>query len=216
MKSSDKEAKVLFLDNHLLVAVKPSGWLTQPNESAGPSLENYLKEQLKKQFSKPGAVFLHALHRLDKPVSGLVLFAKTSKALLRLNRQIAAQKMEKTYRALAEGRFREKEAFIEHFLVHEDHRARVVEKDHPEAKKALLHYRVLEERPDKTLLEIRLLTGRYHQIRSQLSHLGHPIAGDGKYGSKTNGPAIALHAFELSFFHPVTGASLVFSSPPPF
>lgn len=216
-----QKVKVVYLDNHLLIALKPAGILTQPNDSPNSSsLEEELKEYLKHKFQKPGRVFLHAVQRLDKSVSGLVLFARTSKALTRLNAQMRDKVIKKKYLALVEGQLYQKEGQLENFLFHANHVAKIVAKNHPQAKKATLHFKVLKEMPEhglnQSLLEIELLTGRYHQIRAQLAHLGHPIVGDAKYGSKTDSVAIKLHACQLDLVHPVTKASLSFFEKPAF
>ena len=221
-KVKPEEIKIVYLDNHLLIALKPAGLLTQPNGLENiASLEEEMKAYLKEKFQKPGRVFLHAVQRLDKSVSGLVLFARTSKALSRLNAQMRNKAVKKQYLALVEGRVAQKEGRLENFLFHANHCAKVVTKEHSQAKKALLHFKVLKEisnkrsnqsllEKDQSLLKIELLTGRYHQIRAQLAHLGHPIVGDAKYGSQTDLAAIKLHACQLDLVHPVTKASLSF------
>jgi len=211
----EEKIKVVYLDNHLLIALKPAGLLTQPNDVENvASLEDEVKEYLKEKFQKPGKVFLHAVQRLDKSVSGLVLFARTSKALSRLNAQMRNKAVKKQYVALVEGHLTQKEGCLENFLLHASHRAEVtMKKNHPQAKKAILNFKVVKTEKDQSLLEIKLLTGRYHQIRAQLAHLGHPIVGDAKYGSKTTLSAIKLHACQLDFVHPVTKASLSFIEP---
>lgn len=202
---------VLFEDNHVLVINKPSGIPTQDAPSQ-ESLEAIAKAWLKDKYSKPGAVFLHAIHRLDKPVSGIVVFAKTSKALSRLNEEIRLKKTKKQYLALVEGSFSKNEGVLQHYLFHGEHKA--LPSNPKEGQLAKLRYFVLQE----GLLAILLETGRYHQIRAQLSLAGHPIIGDEKYGSnlpfKKN--AIALHHYAFSIAHPVTKEILVFTAPCPF
>lgn len=207
----------LFEDNHLLVLNKPAGLLTQPSGTGQESLEQQAKAWLKEVYHKPGNVFLEAVHRLDKPVSGIVIFGKTSKALTRLNASIRAKQTRKIYWAWVEGSVKLDEGILEHFLVHDDFHAKVVDAHHPEGKKARLTYRVLQRKQDRTLLEIELETGRYHQIRLQLSALGHPVWGDHKYGSKQTYAfeAIALHHRSLQFPHPISQALLTFEAPPP-
>ncbi|MCQ2396188.1 MAG: RNA pseudouridine synthase [Lentisphaeria bacterium] len=200
----------LYLDNHLLVLDKPWGLLTQPSGTAEPSLEESGKAFIKERFSKPGAVFLEAVHRIDRVVGGAVLFARTSKALQRLNALQRDKGIGKIYRALVEGIPSHTEATLEDFILHDDFRARIVPRSVENAKPCRLSYRTLEIRDGKALLEIKLETGRYHQIRAQLSHAGLPICGDLKYGasrdSLANAPdgGIALLSYSLEFPHPVS------------
>lgn len=214
MKRSDKDLSdnIVYLDNHLLVVEKPFGVLTQPDESENLSLEEMAKQFLKKKFAKKGNVFLHAIHRLDKEASGLVLFARSSKALSRLNEQMRDHQIKKRYKALVEGFFKNKKGELTNYLLHKSHRAEVSSKKNPEAKEAKLFYQVTEEKEHFSSLSIDLITGRYHQIRSQLSYLGHPIVGDKKYGSKIEKNGIALQCFSLEFSHPVSKEKMVFES----
>lgn len=198
---------ILYLDNHVLVAFKPAGMITQPNETGQLSLEEWAKQQVKERFNKPGAVFLHALHRLDKPVAGLVLFARTSKALSRLNVSMRSKQTSKIYLAKVEGVLKSSEGSLEHYLLHGDHRAELSSKQNPAAKIARLRYRTIKADKKYTWLEIELDTGRYHQIRIQLATIGHPIVGDLRYGSKESlaGGIIALQHSHFEFPHPISG-----------
>jgi len=204
---------VVYEDNHLLVVDKPSGLLTQPSGTDQSSLEEKCKQYLKKKYAKSGEVYLHAVHRLDKPVSGVVVFAKTSKALSRLNESLRNKQSKKIYHALVEGVPKQSETILENYLMHDSFSARVVEKTHPKAKLARLSYKILEVQNGNAKLEIELETGRYHQIRIQLANLGCPIVGDGKYGSTINnsGEGIALRHVELSVIHPIKKELCVFS-----
>lgn len=207
----------LYEDNHILVLNKPAGLLTQPSGTEQESLEGQAKAWIKMRDHKPGNVFLEAVHRLDKPVSGIVLFGKTSKALSRLNHSLRAKETKKLYWAWVEGTLPSDEGVLENFLLHENFHAKVVDERHPEGKKARLAYRVLEGKKERTLLEIELETGRYHQIRLQMSALGHPIVGDFKYGATqpyVEG-AIALHHRRLEIPHPISKVTMVFEAPPP-
>jgi len=213
MKSSANEnaPDIVFCDNHLLVAEKPAGWLTQPDDTGRDSLEVFAKAWVKREFSKPGEVFLHCIHRLDRPVSGLVLFARTSKALSRLNEASRAGEIQRKYLAEVEGIVAGKQGTLEHWLVHGEHRAQVVKAGTKEAKKAVLHYRVEKILEHTTVVEIALETGRYHQIRAQFGAVGHPVVGDGRYGAKRSGDEeIHLACVELEFVHPVTKEKLKF------
>lgn len=203
MKLSDN-AEVIFCDNHLLVANKPGGLLTQPDASGQPSLEDIAKTWVKHEFKKPGNVFLHAIHRLDKPVSGLVLFARTSKALSRLNEQSRNHEIQRVYLAEVEGILPMKEGRLDHYLIHGEHEALVVKQTTPGAKHARLQYQVIRFLPHSTIVSIELETGRYHQIRAQFGAIGHPIKGDTRYGAKHNATIIHLHCHKLAFKHPVT------------
>lgn len=220
MKSSDKETsnfEPLFCDNHLLVAEKPAGLLTQPNpEGREASLEALAKAWVKERYQKPGNVYLHAVHRLDRPVSGLVLFARTSKALTRLNEEMRQGKIEKLYLAEVEGAL-EGEGRLKHFLVHGEHRSRISTPQDLQAKEARLTFRVVKKTQRGTLVEVKLETGRYHQIRAQLAAIGHPVVGDARYGAKPlKEGVIHLHSAGLSFLHPTTGERVTFQSIPQF
>jgi len=192
--------RALYLDNHLLALDKPPDLLTQGTKENPHSLEEEAKAFLKKKFNKPGAVFLHPVHRLDKPVSGIVLFARTSKALSRLNKAMRERKVRKIYHALIEGSLTPPEGELIHLLEHGSHRAIV-----GRGKEAKLHYKTLEKRGNHSLIEVELATGRYHQIRAQLSTAGHPIVGDKKYGAASPDKRINLTHYKMSVPHPVTG-----------
>lgn len=203
-----EEVKVLFEDNHLLVLNKPAGLLTQPSGTEQDSLETQAKKYIKEKYGKTGNVFLHAVHRLDKVVSGIVVFCKTSKALSRMNEEIRSKHAKKIYWAVVDKEPKETEGILEHYLVHDEFQARVSD----DGKLARLKYKVIEY----LLLEIELETGRYHQIRAQLSAAGIPIRGDVKYGSKTvfgDGRGIGLHHKHMEFEHPVTKEKVVVEAP---
>jgi 23S rRNA pseudouridine1911/1915/1917 synthase len=214
MKLLDKDLpfKIIFEDNHLLVLEKPAGMLTQPDMSGSLSLEDLAKIYLKEKYEKKGDVFLHSIHRLDKQVSGLVIFAKTSKALSRLNQQMREKKIIKKYIALVHGIFTNKKGELINYLVHSSHRAEISSKEDKIAKRAELFYEVLHEEKNKSLVSIELATGRYHQIRAQLSAFGHPIIGDEKYGSQEKREELFLHCSSLEFFHPISNKKIQFSS----
>jgi len=216
MKPFDSDADIIFSDNHLLIASKPAGLLTQPDDTDAPSLELIAKAWVKAEFNKPGNVFLHCIHRLDKPVSGLVLFARTSKALSRLNEQMRDQKIQRTYIAEVEGILSKKEGKLDHYLIHGDRKAILAKSTDPEAKHARLTYQVIRHLEHSTLVSIELETGRYHQIRAQFSASGHPVVGDGKYGARTKQEEIHLHCAKMAFEHPITKELLSFESPAPF
>ncbi len=202
---------ILFFDNHILVAFKPAGLATQPAMGDERSLEDWAKKWLKAEIKKDGNVFLVPIHRLDKPVSGLVLFARSSKALSRLNEMMRERKILKRYHAQVEGRLPADEGTLEHYLVHDKFIARVASANEPDAKRAALTYRTLFPQ----MVEVELETGRYHQIRAQFAAIGCPIVGDSKYGSKKapTYQSIALQHVHLEFLHPVTKAQLSFTVP---
>jgi len=200
---------MLYLDNHLLVADKPWGLLTQPSGTDEPSLEEEMKSAVKERFNKPGAVFLEAVHRIDRVVGGTVLFARTSKALSRLNEQQRASAIKKIYHARVFPAPKNDIGELGNYIIHDDFQARIVSHPTSDAKQCVLSYRVLERASNGTaLLEIHLKTGRYHQIRAQLSHAGMPIVGDVKYHGVHPEWApqggIALVSHSLDFTHPVT------------
>lgn len=199
----------IYCDNHLLILNKPSGVATQPE------FHLEAKEWVKATFAKPGAVFLEPIHRLDKPVSGIVVFARTSKALSRLNEALRLRKIRKFYLAIVEGEMAA-EGTLTHYLVHGDFEAHVVGSEDPRGKKALLHYKREEVKHNRSLIEVELETGRYHQIRAQFGAIGSPIWGDSKYGSQVKKESIALHHHRLLLEHPTTKEQLVFESPAPF
>ena len=190
---------ILLCDNHVLVVDKPAEIPTQPD------LAELAKAWVKQKFQKPGNVFLEPIHRLDKPVAGVVLFARTSKALSRLQEQMRERQMKKIYHGWVEGAPEQDEGELRHLLLHGEFRAEIS----PEGKEAILEYKVLKKEKNRTELRIVLHTGRYHQIRAQFSAIGCPILGDKKYGSQTPWKkGIALIAKELSFKHPVTQEEL--------
>jgi len=219
MTEKTQEIPILYEDNHLLVAVKPCGVLSQSDGSGAPDMLTILKSHLREKYAKPGNVFLGLVHRLDRPVGGVMVFARTSKGASRLAEQVRTRKMEKEYLAAVSGMIRQPRETLRGFLDKDDRTGNVsVSEDGSKGKEAVLHYRVLTRsaKPDGTLLLVRLETGRAHQIRAQLAHAGHPIVGDGRYGGRTDtGDAFGLHACRLGFYHPVSGEWLVFSAPPP-
>jgi 23S rRNA pseudouridine1911/1915/1917 synthase len=202
--------QIIHCDNHLLIVSKPAGLSTQPHDGHTDNLLDQAKAWVKKEFQKPGKVFLEPIHRLDTPVSGLVLFARTSKALSRLQEMMRNREIEKTYIAWVEGTLPEDEGMLEHHLIHDEHRARV----HPEGKISRLRYKKLVEKSGRTRVEIELETGRYHQIRCQFAAISCPIVGDAKYGSTSSWKKgeIALHHGRLKFTHPVTKLEVSFES----
>lgn len=205
MKLLDKE--VLYEDNHLLVLDKPSLLLTQPTDLNEDSLMTRAKEYIKKKYQKKGEVFLHPVHRLDRVAKGVVVFARTSKALSRLNEQIRSQGWKKTYLLRHEGELPENEGTITSFLFRKEYRTEIVGENTEGSKKATLHYKKIGDH----LASVDLETGRYHQIRAQFASIGCPICGDQKYGAKSMGmgEGIALLHAQVSFIHPVKNELIV-------
>lgn len=208
----------LYEDNHVLVVRKPAGMLSQADLSGDLDVLTAAKAVIKRRDGKPGNVYLGLVHRLDRPVSGVMLLAKTSKAAGRLSREMRERRPRKIYRAVVAGRPDPPEGRLRHFLL-KDRANRVtrVVSGTGQGKPAELSFRVLGSRADTSLVEVDLLTGLPHQIRAQLAAIGHPILGDRKYGSKVALPdgGIALYAASLAFAHPVQGDLVEISTDPP-
>jgi 23S rRNA pseudouridine1911/1915/1917 synthase len=202
----DPPFDILYEDNHCLAILKPAGSVSAHFQGDGETLDRRVKRYLKEKYHKPGNVFLGVVHRLDKPVSGVLLFARTSKAAARLAKQFRDGSVEKVYWAVVEGTIERSAGSLEDWLRKNQDAGRVEVVDpHDEgARQALLHFQKKGEHCGLTWLEVRPQTGRTHQLRVQLAHHDHPIYGDAKYGSiHTFGRAIALHARALTFLHPV-------------
>lgn len=213
------EKRILYEDNHLFVINKNSGELVQGDKTGDVPLIENIKQFIKVRDKKPGNVYLGLIHRLDRPTSGVLIFAKTSKALSRMNEMFKTRDVEKLYWAIVEGKVEQKFERLEHYLRKNQKKNLVTVFTHPtkDAKKAILEYKVLGELDNYTLLEVDLYTGRSHQIRSQLSFIGHPIKGDLKYGSKRSNRdgSISLHARKISFIHPVSKETIEIIAQPP-
>ena len=207
--------EVLYCDNHLFVAKKPSGIPTQAT-SLEEGFHEVAKRFIAKEFNKPDNVFLEPIYRLDKSVEGIVVFARTSKALSRLMEMMREKKFSKNYIAIIEGYLPNKEGILEDYLIHDDYRAKIVSEKEKSAKKAVLRYRVIKEHDQKSEIEIFLETGRYHQIRVQFSSRGFPILGDKKYGARNNlsKNQIALFHTKIAFPHPTKQEPLCFQINP--
>ena len=209
--------KVLYEDNHLIVAIKPAGVLSQSDGSNAPDMLTILKAYIKDKYQKPGEVYLGLVHRLDRPVSGVMVFARTSKAASRLSEQIRTRRVEKIYRCVVNGVL-EGEGRLENFISKDESSNTVTVSDveKPGFKASYLDYRALASKDGMTLAEVKLGTGRSHQIRAQMAHAGHPLIGDQKYGKKDNRTKdIALEAYKLSFEHPVKREFITFEAPVP-
>ena len=209
--------KVIYEDNHLIVAIKPAGVLSQSDGSNAPDMLTILKAYIKDKYQKPGEVYLGLVHRLDRPVSGVMVFARTSKAASRLSEQIRTRRVEKIYRCVVNGVL-EGEGRLENFISKDEasNTVTVSDVEKPGFKASYLDYRALASKDGMTLAEVKLGTGRSHQIRAQMAHAGHPLIGDQKYGKKDNRTKdIALEAYKLSFEHPVKREFITFEAPVP-
>ena len=210
---------ILYEDNHLIVVNKHCGELVQPDRESDEALENDIKAMIKVRDHKPGDVFLGVVHRIDRPVSGAVVFAKTSKALTRLNEMIRNGEIRKTYWAITEATPNPEQGSLTHYIVRDGrtNRSRAYDKPKADGKKAMLNYQVLGRSTNYTLVEVELLTGRHHQIRAQLSKIGCSIKGDLKYGAKRSNPdgGISLHSRRVELLHPVRKEPLSIEAPVP-
>ena len=220
MNSPLEEKRILFLDNHLIAVRKLSGEPVQPDSSGDLCLADRVKAWIKQKFDKPGEVYLGVVHRLDRPVSGIVVFARTSKAAARLSEQFRDRTVVKKYRALVPLWNGQSKVELEHWLVKDasTNKARIVGPKHPQAKRALMRVEVLRHGKSLSLVEIELETGRHHQIRAQLAAVNAPIRGDLKYGSERSVPGggIDLCSVFLSFDHPVGQQRIELSIDPEF
>ena len=224
--------QVIYEDNHIIIVAKESGEIVQGDKTGDTPLSETVKAYIKEKYQKPGAVFLGVVHRLDRPVAGLVMFARTSKALARLNTMFRDGEVHKTYWALVammeDGRRKTEDGrcqmaddgewhTLEHWLVRNEKQNKSYAYDHevPGSKKAILKYRVAGYTDRYTLLEVNLLTGRHHQIRCQLAAMGCPIKGDLKYGAKRSNPdgSISLLSRRMEFIHPVSKEHIVVEAP---
>lgn len=211
---------VLHEDNHLIIVNKRAGEIVQGDKTGDTPLSDIVKAWIKEKYQKPGNVYLGVVHRLDRPVSGVVLFAKTSKALPRLNAMFAEHnKVQKTYWAIVQNRPQKTEGTLTHWLTRHEktNTARAYDKEVPNSKKAVLDYKLIASSERYHLLEVHLHTGRHHQIRCQLAKMGCPIKGDLKYGSPRSNPdgSISLHARKLTFEHPVSHEQISITAPVP-
>lgn len=219
MHTTKNNLQVLFEDNHILIVNKRAGDITQGDKTGDKPLNDVVKEYIKDKYNKPGNVFIGTVHRLDRPTSGVVIFARTSKALERLNKMLREKSIQKTYWALVKNKPKKTKDTLTNFLKKDSKKNKsfVYKKEIDGSKKAILHYSVLKNLDTYTLLEIDLETGRHHQIRTQLANIGCPIKGDLKYGfarSNKDG-SISLHARKIEFVHPVSKEYIKITAPTP-
>ena len=210
---------VVYEDNHIIVVNKAASEIVQGDKTGDTPLSEIVKQYLKEKYNKAGNVFLGVTHRLDRPTSGLVIFAKTSKALPRLNEMFKSSEVRKTYWAIVKNAPKAEEGELVHYLVRNEkqNKSYAYDKEVPNSKKAILHYKLIGKSQNYYLLEIDLKTGRHHQIRCQLAKIGCPIKGDLKYGSARSNPdgSICLHARYISFVHPVSKQLIELEAPVP-
>ena len=209
---------ILYEDNHVIVVKKEPNIPSQADKTEDIDMLTIIKEYLKEKYNKPGNVYLGLVHRLDRPVGGVMVFAKTSKAASRLSNQVREKIFKKKYLAVVDGKFETSNGILEDYLYKEERNniSKVVNKDKKNSKIAKLEYEVLtyNQVKDLSLVKIDLYTGRHHQIRVQLAHAGHSIFGDQKYGTRGKGKQIALWAYELTIQHPITKQELTFKCLP--
>jgi 23S rRNA pseudouridine1911/1915/1917 synthase len=210
---------VIYEDNHLIAVNKTCHEIVQGDKTGDSPLSDTLKAWLKEKYAKPGNVFVGVIHRLDRPVTGAVIFARTSKALLRMNELFRSGEIRKTYLAIVKNAPPKPEDELIHWLVRNEkqNKSFAYDTEKPHSKHAILHYRLLARSENYHLLEIELKTGRHHQIRCQLAKTGCPIKGDLKYGAERSNPdgGISLHAHRISFIHPISGQAIEITAPVP-
>ena len=210
---------VVYEDNHLIIVNKTASEIVQGDKTGDTPLSETVKQYIKEKYAKPGNVFLGVVHRLDRPVSGLVVFAKTSKALARLNEMFRNSEVNKTYWAIVKQRPPQDEGELVNYLVRNEkqNKSYAYDKEVKNSKKAVLHYRLIGHSQNYFLLEVDLKTGRHHQIRCQLAKMGCPIKGDLKYGFARSNPdgSICLHAHRVKFVHPVSKELIDVTAPLP-
>lgn len=217
--STADNLEIIYEDNHLLVVNKRAGDIVQGDQTGDMPLSEIAKAYIAKKYNKPGAVFLGVVHRLDRPTTGIIIFARTSKALSRMNKDFADKKISKTYWTVVSGNMIKSQDTLVHYLVRnpKQNKSYAFVEEIPNSKKASLHYQVLKKLDHFNLLEIDLHTGRHHQIRAQLNKIGLHIKGDLKYGAKRSNPdgGICLHARSITFTHPVKKEKITLTAPVP-
>jgi 23S rRNA pseudouridine1911/1915/1917 synthase len=219
MHSTKDNLQVLFEDNHIIIVNKRVGDIVQGDKTGDKPLSEVVKSYIKVKYNKPGNVYLGVVHRLDRPTSGIVVFARTSKALSRLNQSLRDKTIQKTYWAIVKQSPNEKEATLINYLIKnsKNNKSTAFSTEKEGSKKAILHYKILKRFDNYSLLEIDLETGRHHQIRVQLAKIGSPIKGDLKYGfgrSNKDG-GIHLHAYRIQFTHPISKELIKIKAPTP-
>ena len=213
-----EKLKILYEDNHIIVVEKKPNIPSQSDKTGDIDMLTLVKNYIKEKYNKPGNVYIGLVHRLDRPVGGIMIFARTSKSASRLSNQVREKIFNKKYLAVVDGKFEKDQGTLEDYLYKDERHnmSKVVKKEKKNAKLAKLDYKVLKYNPvkDLSLVEVNLHTGRHHQIRVQLSNFGHSIFGDQKYGTRGKGKQIALWAYELTIVHPVTKEEMTFKDYP--
>jgi len=219
MHSNKDNLQVLFEDNHIIIVNKRAGDIVQGDKTQDKPLSEVVKEYIKEKYNKPGNVYLGVVHRLDRPTSGIVIFARTSKALERLNKLLREKKIQKTYWAVVKNAPKQTKGTLVNFLKKnpKNNKSSVFSKEIDGSKRAILHYQLIKSLNHYSLLEIDLETGRHHQIRVQLSFIGSSIKGDLKYGAQRSNKdgSIHLHARKIHFIHPVSKEDINIVAPLP-
>ncbi|WP_435415408.1 RluA family pseudouridine synthase [Polaribacter aestuariivivens] len=219
MQSNKDNLEILFEDNHIIIVNKKAGDIIQGDKTGDKPLSDVVKEYVKEKYNKPGNVFIGTVHRLDRPTSGIVIFARTSKALERLNKMLRDKTINKTYWALVKNTPKKTTDTLINFLKKDTKKNKsfVYKKEIEGSKKAILHYKLIKKLDNYSLLEIDLETGRHHQIRTQLANIGSTIKGDLKYGADRSNKdgSISLHARKIEFIHPVSKEKILITSPTP-
>lgn len=210
---------ILYEDNHIIIVNKAAGEIVQGDKTGDKPLSEMVKDYLKEKYNKPGNVFCGVTHRLDRPTSGIVVFAKTSKALSRLNEMFKNDQVKKTYWAIVKTLPTKNEDTLVHYLIKNErtNKSSAFDVEKPHTKKSILHYKLLVKSDNYFLLEVDLETGRHHQIRCQLSAIGSPVKGDLKYGAERSNHdgSISLHARHIAFVHPVSKQNIDITAPVP-
>ena len=213
-----RKLKILYEDNHIIVVEKPPNVPSQADKTTDEDMLTIIKKYIKEKYNKPGNVYLGLVHRLDRPVGGVMVFAKTSKAASRLSEQVRNKTFKKEYLAIVDGKLDVKSGILEDYLVknEKNNLSKVTNKETKNAKYAKLDYEVLKYNKEINLSVLRILlhTGRHHQIRVQLANMGHSICGDQKYGTRGRGKQISLWAYKLTIEHPITKESMTFIDVP--
>ena len=210
--------KVIYEDNHIIVVEKPVNVPSQQDKTGDEDMLTIIKHYIKEKYNKPGNVYLGLIHRLDRPVGGVMVFAKTSKAAARLSEQVRNKEFQKRYLAIVNGKLEKTNATLENYLLKNErtNTSKVVEEGTKNSKYAKLEYEVIKynEETNLSLVNIKLYTGRHHQIRLQFADIGHSLYGDQKYGTRGRGKQICLWAYELTFKHPITKQKMTFNTKP--
>ena len=209
-----QELNVIYEDNHIIVVEKPVNIPSQADKTGDIDMLTLVKDYIKKKYNKPGEVYLGLVHRLDRPVGGIMAFAKTSKAASRLSEQVRTKQFKKKYLVIADGKFKDNKGTLEDYLLKNErlNTSKVVDKNTKNSKLAILDYEVLKYNSEinLSLVKVNLHTGRHHQIRVQFANSGHSICGDQKYGTRGRGKQICLWAYELTIYHPITKEEMIF------